>query len=239
MHNLRAQQILFGIFFLLSSMVSAETVYVIDELKIGLHSSPTIDSPIIKLVSSGSSLYVIERDNDLIHVQETGGTKGWINNKYVVVKKPGKSRINELEENNKTLKQVIDQLKTRTMTTSTNQPEVQKKLEQQLNSERLKAGALQAQLAALKANVADFDDSEKFLADIETLQQKNRQLIALLESSDIKVNLIEGSSTKGSFSINKMKQMPFTLFIVFLFGIGGGVFILDLYNRRRHGGFRI
>jgi SH3 domain protein len=239
MHNLRAQQILFGIFFLLSSILSAETVYVIDELKIGLHSSPTIDSPIIKLVSSGSSLYVIERDNDLIHVQETGGTKGWINNKYVVVKKPGKSRINELEENNKTLKQVIDQLKTRTMTTSTNQPEVQKKLEQQLNSERLKAGALQAQLAALKANVADFDDSDKFLSDIETLQQKNRQLIALLESSDIKVNLIEGSSTKGSFSINKMKQMPFTLFIVFLFGIGGGVFILDLYNRRRHGGFRI
>ena len=239
MQNFRLQKILFGIISLIASMVNAETVYVVDELKIGLHNDRTIDSPIIKLVSSGTSLFVIERDDDLIHVQEAGGIKGWINNKYVVIKKPGKTLIKELEENNKTLKQVIAQLKTKKMTTSTIDTEIQKKLEQQLNSERLKAGDLQAQLAALKANVANIDDSEKFLADIETLQQKNQQLLSLLESSGIQVNSNIKSLNESSFSINKMKQMSFMLFIVFLIGLAGGVFILDLYNRRRHGGFRI
>ena len=239
MQNFRVQKILFGIISLVASMVNAETVYVIDELKIGLHNDRTIDSPIIKLVSSGTSLFVIERDDDLIHVQEAGGTKGWINNKYVVIKKPGKTLIKELEENNKALKQVIAQLKTKKMTTSTIDTDIQKKLEQQLNSERLKAGDLQAQLAALKANVANIDDSEKFLADIETLQQKNQQLLSLLESSGIQVNSNIKSLNESFFSINKMKQMSFMLFIVFLIGLAGGVFILDFYNRRRHGGFRI
>jgi len=239
MQNFRVQKILFGIISLVASMVNAETVYVVDELKIGLHNDRTIDSPIIKLVSSGTSLFVIERDDDLIHVQEAGGTKGWINNKYVVIKKPGKTLIKELEENNKALKQVIAQLKTKKMTTSTIDTDIQKKLEQQLNSERLKAGDLQAQLAALKANVANIDDSEKFLADIETLQQKNQQLLSLLESSGIQVNSNIKSLNESFFSINKMKQMSFMLFIVFLIGLAGGVFILDFYNRRRHVGFRI
>ena len=112
MHNYRVKYALFGIFCLLSAIAHAETVYVIDELKIGLHEDRTIDSPIIKLVPSGTPLSVIERDTDLIHVQEAGGSKGWIHSKYVVVEKPGKSRITDLENSNKALQQEIAQLKT-------------------------------------------------------------------------------------------------------------------------------
>jgi SH3 domain protein len=239
MHNFRVKHALFGIFCLLTTIAHAETVYVIDELKIGLHEDRTIDSPIIKIVPSGTSLSVIERDNDLIHVQEAGGSKGWINSKYVVEEKPGKSRITELEKNNEALKQEIAQLKTTTTAAPANGTEAQKELEQQLNSERLKAGDLQAQLAALKANVADIDDSGKLLADIETLKQQNRQLISQLESSGIEVEADSESLSEGSFSISNIKQMIVTLLIVFAIGIAGGIFILDFHNRRRHGGFRV
>ncbi len=239
MHNFRVKHALLGIFCLLTAIAHAETVYVIDELKIGLHEDRTIDSPIIKLVPSGTSLSVIERDNDLIHVQEAGGAKGWINSKYIVVEKPGKSRITELEKDNEALKQEIAQLKTTTTTTPANETEAQKELEQQLNSERLKAGDLQAQLADLKANVADIDDSGKLLADIETLKQENRQLISQLESSGIEVEANSESLGEGSFSINSMKQMIVTLLIIFAIGIAIGIFIMDFHNRRRHGGFRV
>jgi len=239
MHNFRVKQALFGIFCLLTAIAHAETVYVIDELNIGLHEDRTIDSPIIKLVPSGTSLSVIERDNDLIHVQEGGGTKGWINSKYVVMEKPGKSRITELEKSNETLKQEIAQLKTTTTAVPSNATEAQKELEQQLNSERLKAGDLEAQLAALKTNVADIDDSGKLLADIETLKQENRQLISQLESSGIEVETNSESLSEDSFSISNLKQMIVTLLIVFAIGIAGGIFILDFHNRRRHGGFRV
>ncbi|GJM04970.1 MAG: hypothetical protein DHS20C09_09610 [marine bacterium B5-7] len=240
MHNFRVKHALFGILCLLATITHAETVYVIDELKIGLHEDRTIDSPIIKLVPSGTSLSIIERDNDLIHVQETGGTKGWINSKYVIAERPGKSRITELEKNNEALKQEITQLKTKTTTTPDSGSEAQKDLEQQLNSERLKAGDLQAQLAALKANVADIDDSGKLLVDIETLKQENRQLISQLESSGIEVEAnSESLSSNNSFSLNSLKQMIVTLLIVLAIGIAAGMFILDFHNRRRHGGFRV
>lgn len=237
MHNFRVKYALLGILCLLTTIVHAETVYVIDELNIGLHEDRTIDSPIIKLVPSGTSLSVIERENDLIHVQEAGGSKGWIHSKYVVVEKPGKSRITELEKSNEALKQEIAQLKTKT--TPSNGSEAQKELEQQLNSERLKAGDLEAQLAALKTNVADIDNSGKLLADIETLKQENRHLISQLESSGIEVEANSASLSESYTTIGGMKQIIVTLLIVFAIGIAGGIFILDFYNRRRHGGFRV
>tara|TARA_R110000782_G_scaffold49668_14_gene108075 strand:+ start:723 stop:1445 length:723 start_codon:yes stop_codon:yes gene_type:complete len=240
MHNFRVKHALFGILSLLATITYAETVYVIDELKIGLHKDRTIDSPIIKLVPSGASLSIIKRDNDLLQVQEAGGTKGWINSKYVVVEKPGKSRIIELEKQNENLQQEIAQLKSKTTTASGSESETQKDLEQQLNSERLKAGDLQAQLAALKTNVADIDGSEKLLGDIETLKQENRYLISQLESSGIEVEVnSESLNSDDLFSINSLKQMILTLLIVFAIGIAVGMFILDFHNRRRHGGFRV
>ncbi len=239
MHNFRVKHAILGIFCLMTTIAHAETVYVIDELKIGLHEDRTIDSPITKLIPSGTSLSVIERENDLIHVQEAGGNKGWINSKYVVVEKPGKSRVTELEKSNEALKQEIAQLKTTTIPTSDNGTEAQKELEQQLNSERLKAGDLQAQLAALKANVADIDDSGKLLSDIETLKQENRQLISQLESSGIEVEADSESMSEDSFSISSMKHKIVALLIVFAIGLAGGIFILDFHNRRRHGGFRV
>ena len=239
MHNFRVKHTLFGMFCLLTAIAHAETVYVIDELKIGLHEDRTVDSPIIKLVPSGTALSVIERDNDLILVQEGGGIRGWINSKYVVLDKPDKSRISELEKNNDALQQEISQLKTRTATTPADASMTSKELEQQLNSERLKVGDLQAQLATLKTNVADIDDSGQLLSDIESLKQENRQLISQLESSGIEVEANSGSMSEESFSINNLKQMIVTLLIVFAIGVAGGIFILDFHNRRRHGGFRV
>ena len=57
--------------------IHAEVTYVTDEVKIGLHKEPSKESPIIKLVPSGTKLNVIERENDLIHVEEPEGVRGW------------------------------------------------------------------------------------------------------------------------------------------------------------------
>ena len=57
-----------------SAIVLAEIAYVTDEVNIGLHKEPTNESPIIKLVPSGTELNIIERENDLIHVEEPEGS---------------------------------------------------------------------------------------------------------------------------------------------------------------------
>lgn len=231
MHNIRI--IFISMLCLLTNVAFAESVYVTDELKIGMHENATIDSPIMKLVPSGTELTVIEHNDDLVHVQEPEGVRGWINDKYVVANKPGKARISELEKE-------IERLKsTSTDTTINNATDVQKELEQQLKSERLKSGGLQANLTELKAKIANIDNSEQFLADIEQLKQENEQLISQLESSGIEVQAEITSTDSHAISINGWKPLMTTFVIILIIGIAVGAYIFDYLNRRRHGGFRI
>lgn len=223
--------ILISMLSLLATIAEAETLYVIDELKIGLHESASISSPILKLIPSGTELNVIERKDDLIKVKDPEGINGWINSKYLVTNKPGKARVNELEKE-------IELLKSSTIMTNGATDE-QKDLAQQLNSERLKSGELQAHLTDLKAKIANVDNSDQFLADIEQLTQENEQLRSQLESSGIEVQQAEPNSNANSLSLHGLKEYLIAFGIILIIGMLIGVFLLDYFNRRRHGGFRI
>lgn len=221
---------LFSLLILFTSLAHAETVYVIDELKIGLHESASINSPIIKLITSGTELSVVDRIDDLVQVKDSEGAQGWINKKYVLNNKPGKARINELEKQ-------IELLKSGTlMTEKNNDSAEQKELIQQLNSERLKSGDLQAQLADLKAKIANVDSSDQFASTINSLTKENEQLKAQLESSGMQ---IETGSDSMRFSLQSWKQYLFAILLVLVIGMVAGAFALDYLNRRRHGGFRV
>lgn len=223
--------IFISILWLFATITQAETVYVIDELKIGLHENATINSPIMKLVPSGTELTVIERKDGLVHVEEPEGVRGWINSKYLVDKKPGKARINELEKE-------IESLKSSTMMTSETTNE-QKDLVQQLNSERLKSGELQANLTDLKARIANIDNSDQFQAEIQDLKQENENLRSQLESSGIAVQTDTDSTNSLSVSLHSWKQYLIAFIIVLVTGMAIGAFIFDYIGRRRHGGFRV
>ena len=85
MNNKNFLYIIISVAWITSTAVYAEIVYVTDEVKIGLHKEPSNESPIIKLVPSGTTLNIIERENDLIHVEEPEGVRGWINSqKYAL-----------------------------------------------------------------------------------------------------------------------------------------------------------
>ena len=225
--------ILISSFWLMAAVAQAETVYVIDELKIGLHESPSIDSPITKLIPSGTELSIIKRSDDLVQVTEPEGASGWINNKYLVAEKPGKAHVLELQKE-------IESLKAAANTAQTNEiPDSQKDLVQQLKSERLKTGSLQAELADLKAKIANVDNSGQFLADIEQLKQENQRLTNQLASSGIEVQADADSMSTSSISVNGWKDILVISLIVLIIGMAAGAFILDYLGRRRHGGFRI
>ena len=212
-----------------SAIVLAEVAYVTDEVNIGLHKEPTNESPIIKLVPSGTELNIIERENDLIHVEEPEGVRGWINTQNALNNKPGKTKINELEITNKKLHEIIETLEEKS-TELISQGELEKKL----NSERLKVGELQVELTNIKSRAGNIQTSDKLLTDIEQLKHANKQLIDQLESAGINrknsLGSIKPENESSSFSI---------FLIIFIFGIASGIFILDYINRWRHGGFRI
>jgi SH3 domain protein len=203
---------------------------VTDEVNIGLHKEPTNESPIIKLVPSGTKLNIIERENDLIHVEEPEGVRGWINSQNVLNNKPGKTKVNELKIINKELQKKIKTLKKETTKLIS-----QKDLEQQLKSERFKVGELQVELTDIKSKVGNIETSNKLLADIEQLKSVNKQLVNQLESSDINVENNPDGIASQKYFFSSLSAFV----IIFIFGIAGGALILDYINRRRHGGFRV
>ena len=96
----------------------AETNYVTDELKIGLHKESSTDSPILKLIPSGTALDVLSREQELVRVTEPGGISGWVHQRYLLEAAPDRSRVLELQKQNSALTQQLQQLKAQPLTSA-------------------------------------------------------------------------------------------------------------------------
>ena len=77
---------------------AAETVYVTDSLRLGLHVAPdTSDKPFDNLLS-GTPVEVLERNSSYAHVRLADGREGWVKATFLVADKPAAARVLELEE---------------------------------------------------------------------------------------------------------------------------------------------
>jgi SH3 domain protein len=82
---------------ILTTPAAAETAYVTDSLRLGLHhTDDTSDKPFENLVS-GTPLEIIERNTNYAHVRTPDGQEGWVKAAYLVDGKPAQLRVAELE----------------------------------------------------------------------------------------------------------------------------------------------
>jgi SH3 domain protein len=88
---------------------AAETGYVTDMLRLGLHeASDTSDEPIENL-TSGTALEVLERTSLYLRVRTEQGREGWVKAAYVVGEKPARARVAELEAETAVLREALEQ----------------------------------------------------------------------------------------------------------------------------------
>jgi SH3 domain protein len=88
---------LLGILGLAPVLSGAETAYVTDMLRLGIHNAEdTSDRPFDNLVS-GTPLEVLERATNYARVRTPGGQEGWVKSAYIVTEKPAQARIAEAE----------------------------------------------------------------------------------------------------------------------------------------------
>ncbi len=224
------QLILFCLLATMLGSVHAETNYVIDELRVGLHKDGTTESPIVKIVPSGTALEVLGRQGDLVKVREPDGEEGWVHKRYLINTEPDNTRMLELQQRNTALEKKLQQKQAAANTGDS------KELERQLDSERLKVGELQAQLADLKARIGASDNGE-LLEELERLRQANNDLVAQLAMAG--VDMPAESSPAEVISASNWKLIAVSLACLFALGVASGAFLLDYLNRRRHGGFRV
>lgn len=238
--------IVFFLFALLPIQLQAETVYITDSLLVGLHEEKSIDSAILKVLPTGTALEVIKRNGESVNVRDKDGVVGWISNNYLINNNPDENvamdssaaqvRIRDLEAELQNIRmqqtkphqwQIIDPEEIVKIKNDN------KKLNQQINSEKLKSGELQARLAELKNQISQ-NGSKKGLTDkIKLLTEKNVQL-----EDEIK-QFQQGRKIAKPFVDDLDIHNPVVLSgIALLLGLFIGIILMDWRARRRHGGLR-
>ncbi len=82
---------------LLAAPLLAETVYVTDILRLGIHQAPDTSDRAFSTLVSGTPLEVLERSSNYARVRPPDGREGWVKSAYLVDEKPSRLRAAELE----------------------------------------------------------------------------------------------------------------------------------------------
>lgn len=202
-------------------MAAAETGYVIDRVEVGLYQSASFDSPILKLLPTGTQLEILSRQDELIQVREPGGLTGWIDQRYLMGAKPTRQLLNEAELELARLRNELEAARRLPAAPAADQvtdadinrlEEIRDNLQKQLAAERQRISELKGELANARRDAAAVTEEDPAIA--------SDLLDAIRHVADSRHLLI-------------------ILGVVFLIGLLLGVYLLDYIHRRRHGGFRI
>lgn len=135
------------------TLLIAETAYVTDILRLGLHrAEDTSDQPFRTLVS-GAELEVLTRTTNFARVRAGDGQEGWVKSAYLVLDKPAQLKVAETEAELAALRAELDRAKIaqRTAEQQLNQ------VAQQIDSATSSSDAVEATLGRLKAENANFE----------------------------------------------------------------------------------
>ncbi|MBW2283941.1 MAG: TIGR04211 family SH3 domain-containing protein [Deltaproteobacteria bacterium] len=164
----------------LASVCWAKTVYVTDVLEITLCTGPSIENKIIKMVSSGQSLELLESGEGWSRVRIQGtsqdGVEGWVLDRYLMQRLPWGSQVKSLKEENALVKEKLPRLEKQLKTTLQKEQELEGALKASTdNLKRLEEG-----YETLKNESSEYlelkESSEKMTAALETSETKSRQL---------------------------------------------------------------
>jgi len=245
--NVGGRYLVLALALSLSAAALGETVYLTDQFQAGLHEDKSPDSPILKNISSGTTLELIKRDKNFAYVRDPQGVSGWIDNSYLVKDAPAASGGDSLRAERDGLEKKLEEANlqiTRLQSTiTTSGGKDQTDLQQQLNSERIKTGELQIELAELKKRLGQSNDTESLYQQIEAMKEKNMALQIKLDGIQNQADAehpgdrLDGGAT--GLLKQDWKRAVLYFFIYILIGVVLGMFVMDFYNRRRHGGFRV
>lgn len=101
------------------SATGQETGYIVDQLLAGVHRERTLDSPIIKVLPSGTKLEVLSQDDDFAQIRTADGITGWIDTSYLTPEKPARLLLGELQAERDVLTKALDTVRSELMAART------------------------------------------------------------------------------------------------------------------------
>ena len=91
----------------LPAAVFAETAYVTDNLRLGLHQAANTSDRAFRTLESGQTVEILSRDRNYAQVQLPDGVQGYLKVAYLVFDKPAKLIVTETQAENEKLAQEL------------------------------------------------------------------------------------------------------------------------------------
>jgi len=88
-------RLLTGVFLLLPALALADTAYVTDNLRLGLHAAEDTSDRAFRFLESGQEMEVLIRDRNYANVRLPDGAEGWVKVAYLVDEKPARLIVAE------------------------------------------------------------------------------------------------------------------------------------------------
>lgn len=101
----------FALWVALPVAALAETAYVTDNLRLGLHQAVDTSDRAFRTLESGQTVEILTRDRNYAHVQLPNGVLGYVKVNYLVYEKPAKLIVTETQVENEKLAQELEDTK--------------------------------------------------------------------------------------------------------------------------------
>lgn len=88
-------RLIIGLLALMPLLAEAQTAYVTDNLRLGLHESEDTSGRAFRMLDSGQAMEVLSRDRNYANVRLPDATEGWVKAAYLVADKPAKLIVAE------------------------------------------------------------------------------------------------------------------------------------------------
>ena len=104
-------RLIFGVLILLPAFAAAETAYVTDNLRLGLHTAEDTSDRAFRFLESGQAMEILTRDRNYANVRLPDGTEGWVKSAYLVDEKPAKLIVAETIEERDRIARELEEAK--------------------------------------------------------------------------------------------------------------------------------
>ncbi len=243
--------LLICIFVILSpvqKLFSADKAYVIDKLRVGIYEEKNLNSAIVKIISTGTELEIIEKNEQLALVIDPTGAKGWIDRSYlmseptseIILKGLRTIQVTEPRQNpnNSTSKNTLTTLTKDNTKLKTKLADIlpkAKKCESKLSILEKESNQIRQELntkcpspdSSLAEIRKEYTDIKAELENANTQIQKQKTKKDVTPASDLSLMLAR-----------HWLQLMITMVLMGVsFGTGG--YMMDVIHRKRHGGYRL
>jgi len=230
--------------------LAAEIVYIDDEVLVGMHQNENLDSPIIKTIPSGTRLEVLQEGRTMSLIRDPDDVRGWVDQRYLTDDPPASVSLNAAKEQIRALRSELAETQGRL--SDYEKYDIEKnnnkrfialnkendELRQLLKVERVRVGQLQGQIDDLRSSLNKNKETAGLLEQIDELSETNLELrkeIEALRNTPINETLSRNDSSRHAGPLTLLLAILVSLVI----GLLVGLYLMDLYIRRRHGGFRV